>query len=123
LDQPFVGGGSPIATSGTPPAGSKVQVVTGWTAANGGSFIQEWSALFVCDSIDGAQIALYYPHLSINQFRENANWAIENIGTTDLTGMQLDSMFEALAYDDPMTGETVVSYTGFYPNARTQATY
>lgn len=123
LDQPFIGGGSPAANNGIPPAASKVQQVTGWTAANGGTFIQEWSGLFIADSNDGAQIALYYPHLSINQYRGMANWAIENIGTTDLTGMQLDAMFEALAYDDPMTGETVVSYTGFYPNARVQAIY
>lgn len=123
LDQPFVGGGSPAATNGTPPAGAKVQVVTGWTAANGGTFIQEWSGLFIADSIDGAQVALYYPHLSISQFRGDNNWAIENIGTTDLTGMQLDATFEALAYDDQLSGETVVSYTGFYPNARVQNTY
>lgn len=123
LDQPFVGGGSPIGTLATPPAASFVLPVTGWTSRNGATFIQEWSGLFVADTIDGAQMAFYYPHLSINQFRGMANWAIENIGTTDLTGMQMDVLFEALAFDDPEDGETVVSYQAFYPNARVQNTY
>ena len=123
LDQPLIGGGSPSTTNGTPPAGSKVQQILGWVTGNGGTFIQEWSGLFVADTVDGAQAVIYYPHLSISSFRDQAEWAIENIGNSDEHGMTLDSMFEALAYDDPMTGETVVSYTGFYPNARVQSTY
>lgn len=120
LDQPFVGGGSPAATNGTPPAGSKVQVVDGWTSREGGTFIQEWSGLVISDTIDGAQIALYFPHISISQFAEFPNWAIENIGTTDMTGYDLYATFETLAFDDPIDGETICGYHAFYPNARTQ---
>jgi hypothetical protein len=123
LDQPFVGGGSPAATNGTPPAGSKVQKIIGWSAREGGTFIQEWSGLFLADTIDGAQIAIYYPHISINQFRGHNPWTLENAGTTDLGGMELDAMFEALAYDDPLDGETICNYGAFYPSARIQNLY
>lgn len=123
LDQPFVGGGSPAATNGTPPAGSKVQQISGWAMREGGSFIQEWSGLFICDSIDGAQIAVYYPHISPNQFRGHADWTLENVGTTDAHGLQMDCMFEALAFDDPIDGDTIVNYSAMYVTNRTQNTY
>lgn len=116
LDLPFVGGGS-----GTPPlgpgiAGYKVQVIKGWAAREGGTFISEWSGLFLMNTIDNAQIAVYYPHISISQNRDiTAHWAIENVGTTDLGGEELDAMFQALAFDDPLDGETVVGYKAFYP--------
>jgi hypothetical protein len=67
------------------------------------------------DTIDAAQIAVYYPHVSIAQFRDVAAWAIENIGTTDETGYELDCVMNALAFDDPIDGETVVGYKAFFP--------
>ena len=113
LDQPFIGGGSLGLT--VPQAGSKVQKIKGWCAREGGTFISEWTGLFLLDTIDQAQIAVYYPHISIAQNRDvAANWAIENIGTTDLSGHELDAQFTALAYDDPLDGETVVGYKAFY---------
>ncbi len=67
-------------------------------------------------SIDGAVLGAYYPHLSIGQPRDVAgSWAIENIGTTDLGGYELDAQYNALAFDDPLDGETVVSYRMYYP--------
>lgn len=116
LDQPFVGGGSgtvlPAPTS--PPAGSQVQVVGGFAAREGATYITEWSGLFIMDTIDSAQIACYYPHLSILQFKDVGAWAIENVGTTDETGYELDCTMNALAFDDPIDGETIVGYKCFY---------
>ena len=116
LDQPFVGGGSsstlPAPTS--PPAGSKVQTISGWAAREGGTFITEWTALCIMETIDQAQIAFYWPHVAISQFRDVSAWAIENVGTTDLTGYDLDCVMEALAFDDPLDGETVVGYAAYY---------
>ena len=120
LNAPFVGGGQGTTVNtantpqGTPPAGSNVQVISGWAAREGGTFITEWTGLFILDTIDQAQIAFYWPHISINQFREVAAWAIEGVGTTDLTGYELDCVMEALAFDDPLDGETVVGYTAYY---------
>jgi hypothetical protein len=112
----FIGGGN--AATGivpfAPTAGAKVQAIKGFAAREGGSFITEWSGLFCMTCLDGAQIALYYPHLSPNQFKDLASWQIENIGTTDETGYELDCVMEALAYDDPIDGETVVRYAAYY---------
>jgi hypothetical protein len=116
LDQPFVGGGSgltlPAPTS--PPTGSNVQTISGWAVREGATFVTEWSGLFVMDTIDAAQIAIYYPHVSIAQFKDIQAWTIENQGTTDQTGYDLDCMMNALAFDDPLDGETVVGYKAFY---------
>lgn len=116
LDQNFVGGGSGNPTGPVqPPAGSNVQLITGWSAREGGTYITEWSGLFIIDMEDIAQIAIYYPHLSINQFKDIQAWTIENQGTTDQTGYDLDTTMTALAFDDPLDGETVVGYYGFIP--------
>lgn len=117
LSAPIVGGGS--AASGSPnvapTAGAKIQKITGWASREGGTFITEWSGMFVMDTVDQAQILLYYPHLSISQFKDISSWAIANVGTTDETGYDLDTMMEALAFDDPLDGETIVGYKAFYP--------
>jgi hypothetical protein len=119
LDQAFVGGGSSLTQLApgfaTPAAGSNVQVVSGWAAREGGTFITEWSCLLIADTEDGAQLAVYYPHVAPNQFRDIAAWTIENQGTTDQTGYEIDAVFEALAFDDPLDGETVVGYKAYYP--------
>ena len=122
LDQPFAGGGS--SGNVVPQAGSKIQKIKGWTAREGGTYFAEWTALFLLDTIDGAQIAVYYPHVSVGQPKDiAANWAIENIGTTDLGGYELDASYVALAFDDPLDGETVVGYKGFYPRPNQSVGY
>jgi len=121
LSQIFAGGGSSSSVNPgpvVPPAGSKVQQMVGWTAREGGTFIMDWSALFVCDTIDGDQLAVYYPHCSIMQFKDIANLAIPNIGTTDETQYELDASFTALAFDDPLDGETIVGYKVWYPSSQ-----
>jgi hypothetical protein len=118
LDQPFVGGGSGNPTAATAPTNTAfVQAISGWAAREGGTFISEWSGLFIMDTIDAAQIAVYYPHVAISQFRDIAAWTIENQGTTDQTGYEIDAIMEALAFDDPLDGETVVGYKAFYPRS------
>lgn len=116
LDQPLIGGGSGNpAPLGPGAAGAKAQVISGFVAREGGTFISEWSALLLQSTIDQAQLFSYYPHVSILQNRDQAaSWAIENIGTTDLGGGELDAQFTALAFDDPIDGETVVAYHGYY---------
>lgn len=121
LDQPFVGGGSgnPSASlniaTGAGAVGMKVMPIKGFAAREGGTFISEWTCLLLCNTVDGAQLVIYYPHVSISQLRDHAApWTIENAGTTDEGGMQLDAQFNALAFDDPLDGETVVGYKAYY---------
>ncbi len=48
---------------GAPPAGAKLQPVTGFLDREGGSFYQEWSALFVMQGSQGERIFFHYPRL------------------------------------------------------------
>jgi hypothetical protein len=41
----------------------KVQAVTGFVDREGGSFFQEWSALFVMEGGQGERIFFHYPRL------------------------------------------------------------
>jgi hypothetical protein len=49
--------------AGSPTAGMKVQPVLGFVDREGGSFIQEWSALFVMSGEQGDAIFFHYPRL------------------------------------------------------------
>jgi hypothetical protein len=117
LNAPIVGGGN--AVSGTPntgpTAGAKIQKVKGFAAREGTSAITDWTGLFICDTLDIAQLALYYPHLAINQFKDIAPWTLENAGTTDMVGYELQTNMNALAFDDTLDGETIVRYSAWYP--------
>jgi hypothetical protein len=56
LAQPLLGG--------TPAAGASAQVVLAFVDREGGSFFQEWSALFVAEEESGGRVCFYYPRLS-----------------------------------------------------------
>lgn len=58
LAQPLIGG--------APAAGASAQVVEAFVDREGGSFFQEWSALFVVESESGGRVCFYYPRLSPN---------------------------------------------------------
>jgi hypothetical protein len=56
LAQPLLGG--------APAAGASAQVVVAFVDREGGSFFQEWSALFVAEGESGGRMCFYYPRLS-----------------------------------------------------------
>jgi len=116
LTGPFVGGGNAIqgATVYTAPrAGAKVQRVVGFAQREGGTTLTEWSGIFVRDYIDGSQTLLYYPHLSPDSF---GGFDDENLeGASSLQSSGKTASFEALGFDDPIDGETVVRYMAYYP--------
>ncbi len=68
--------------SGTPAAGAAAQVVIAFVDREGGSFFQEWSALFVVEAESGGRVCFYYPRLSPNpgaseagiSLKSNAGW-------------------------------------------------
>lgn len=118
LSKRFVGGGSGLtaATAYTEPqAGSKVQPIIGFAAREGGTFIKEWSAMFLMDTQDLGQFLVYYPHIAPSQFRGMGGWQLEDIGTTDTQGYELDCEMESLAFDDSIDGQTCVRYLAYYP--------
>lgn len=116
LTAPFVGGGNNALGVGpvTPQAGSKVQAITGWVAREGGTYIREWSAIFVLDTVDGSQFLRYYPRVAPDT---NPGMTSKNLqGATSIQQTGLSCAMDALAFDDPLDGETVVSYTAYFPH-------
>jgi hypothetical protein len=56
LAQPLLGG--------APPAGANAQKVVAFVDREGGSFFQDWSALFVAEEESGGRVCFHYPRLS-----------------------------------------------------------
>lgn len=52
--------------AGAPAVGASAQVVVAFVDRDGGSFFQEWSALFVAEQESGGRVCFYYPRLSPN---------------------------------------------------------
>ncbi len=52
--------------AGVPATGASAQVVIAFVDREGGSFFQEWSALFVAEPESGGRVCFYYPRLSPN---------------------------------------------------------
>jgi hypothetical protein len=52
--------------AGAPATGASAQVVAAFVDREGGSFFQEWSALFVAEPESGGRVCFHYPRLSPN---------------------------------------------------------
>jgi hypothetical protein len=109
LAEPLVGG--------VPPAGAKVQAVTGFVDREGGSFYQEWSALFVMEGSQGERIFFHYPRLQTMAGAEEAAVPLSSKQKSGPARIQLKGQFMALPVTDPMDGERVVCYRSFLPAA------
>jgi hypothetical protein len=120
LTSPFVGGGNaPAGTTPTtsPQTGAKVQGILGYVSREGGSAIEEWSAIFVLDTIDASQLLFYYPRLSPDVFTGIPGTNLQN--ATAMQTYDLDGSWDSLAFDDPVDGETVVAYRMYIPHPGT----
>lgn len=119
LAGPFVGGGNNGSGAATtsPQTGAKIQKISGYASREGGTYISEWSALFVLDTIDASQLLFYYPRVAPDVFA-----GIDAVNLQNATAMQteeLNASFDALAFDDPLDGETVVAYRAYFPQPLT----
>jgi len=109
LAQPLLGG--------APAAGASAQQVVAFVDREGGSFFQEWSALFVVQEESGGRVCFYYPRLSAGSSaakstRENFT-AIKN----PLTAVSLRASFLALPVVDTNDGQAAVCYRSYFPAA------
>lgn len=120
LSGPFVGGGSNatlgVTPNTAPSAGAKVQAISGFASRGGGTTITEWSTVLVMDTIDGSQVLLYYPRSSPDVFSGFDANNVTNINS--LQTNELNASFEAMAFDDPLDGETCVRYSAYYPHTQ-----
>jgi hypothetical protein len=111
------------------PAGALAQTVVAFVDREGGSFFQEWSALFVAEEESGGRVCFYYPRLSPNPGSKAPPGASKNIGSAaggflreeflaiakPLSALSLRASFLALPYVDPNDGQTVLCYRSYFP--------
>ena len=102
---------------GTPAAGAKLQAVVGFVDREGGSFFQEWSALFVMQGSQGERIFFHYPRLQPMTGAEEATSPLNAKNQSGSARVLLKAQFLALPVTDPLDGERVVCYRSFLPAA------
>ena len=113
LAQPLLGG--------VPVSGASVQRVVAFVDREGGSFFQEWSALFVMEEENGARICFYYPRLApLKKANAGATEQSEKVsaiagGTSSLGQVGLHASFVALPVTDVNDGEQILCYRSFFP--------
>lgn len=100
--------------SGVPDAGVKLSVVEGFADRNGGSFAQEWSALFVVDGFQGDRLLLHYPRLQPagEVCAENALEVAKGV-----VRWRPVARMRALPVIDAVDGMSVVSFRSYLPAA------
>jgi hypothetical protein len=103
--------------NGAPAAGAKLQAVMGFVDREGGSFYQEWSALFVMEGGQGERIFFHYPRLQAMVNAQETISPLDNKNKSGLTRVLLKGQFMALPVTDPMDGERVVCYRSLLPAA------
>jgi hypothetical protein len=100
---------------GAPAAGLKLQALTGFVDREGGSFFQEWSALFVMEGGQGERIFFHYPRLQPMTGAEESVQPLTAKGQGTLERVALGAQFLAMPVTDPLDGERVVCYRSFLP--------
>jgi hypothetical protein len=98
-----------------PATGAKLQAVTGFVDREGGSFYQEWSALFVMQGSQGERIFFHYPRLQSMVGAEETAIPLNGKNQVGQTRVLLKGQFLALPVTDPLDGEHVVCYRSFLP--------
>jgi hypothetical protein len=103
---------------GAPAAGTKLQAITGFVDREGGSFFQEWSALFVMQGSQGERVIFHYPRLQNTSGAEEAEIPLVPKHSAGPARVNLKAQFMALPITDPLDGERVLCYRSFLPAAR-----
>jgi hypothetical protein len=106
-----------LLPAGAPAAGWKMQAITGFVDREGGSFYQEWSALFVMEGSQGERIFFHYPRLQSMMSAEEASLPLSVKQPSGQARIALKAHFLALPVADPLDGERVVCYRSFLPAA------
>ncbi len=99
--------------AGVPAAAMKVSKVVGFCDREGGSFFQEWSALFVCDGAQGDRVMYHYPRLQAVGGAAEASEAL----AAPLERLRLAGSYRALPMRDANDGEMVVCFRSYLPAA------
>ena len=103
---------------GVPAAGASAQVVAAFVDREGGSFFQEWSALFIAEEESGGRVCFYYPRLSAGSVRNAAGKLLrEEFAAIEkpLAAISLRASFLALPYTDTNDGQSVLCFRSYFP--------
>ncbi|HTB98089.1 MAG TPA: hypothetical protein VK716_13845 [Terracidiphilus sp.] len=100
---------------GAPASGAKIQALTGFVDREGGTFYQEWSALFVAQGSQGERIFFHYPRLQSVTGAEEALSPLDSRHKGGHERVLLKAQFLALPVTDPLDGERVLCYRSFLP--------
>jgi hypothetical protein len=123
LAQPLLGG--------TPQPAWGVQKVIAFVDREGGSFFQEWSALFIAEEDSGGRICFYYPRLSpASSTKATTLTALPQPFEREqaleiakpISALALHAAFLAMPHTDENDGQLAVCYRAYYP-AATAALY
>ncbi|HVJ08780.1 MAG TPA: hypothetical protein VM554_10375 [Acidisarcina sp.] len=99
--------------AGAPSAAMRVQTVAGFMDREGGTFFQEWSALFVMDGEEGERILYNYPRLQAMKGGQESTHPVA--GT--LERICLAAEFRAMPVVDIKDGQPALCYRSFLPAA------
>ncbi len=123
LAQPLLGG--------APAAGAGVQVVIAFVDREGGSFFQEWSALFVAEEDGGGRVCFHYPRLSPTTSLESSITLISAAQpktskifvresqvevAKPIHSLSLHAAFQAMPHQDENDGQIAVCYRSYFPS-------
>jgi hypothetical protein len=95
--------------------GASVQKVIAFVDREGGSFLQQWSGLFVAEEESGGRVCFYYPILSPCTVKPE--WSREKMFEIQkpIGELALQASFAALPTVDGNDGATVLSYRSYFP--------
>jgi hypothetical protein len=96
-------------------AGASVQKVIAFVDREGGSFLQQWSGLFVAEEESGGRVCFFYPILSPCTVKPE--WSREKVFEIQkpIGELALQASFAALPTVDGNDGATVLSYRSYFP--------
>ncbi len=97
--------------AGVPTPSMKVQKVLSFVDREGGSFLHEWSALFVLEGAQGDRLFLHYPRLQACQGARES-WTVL---AADLSVVQPNAYFKALPVTDANDGQEILCYRTYVP--------
>jgi len=97
--------------AGVPVTGMKVQPLLGFVDREGGSFIQEWSALFVMYGEQGDAVFFHYPRLQAMEGPTEIASSLQK----PLDRVMLSAAFRALPVTDTNDGQQVFCFRTYVP--------
>lgn len=101
--------------AGIPASNMRVQPICGFVDREGGSFFQEWSALFVIPGQQGDRILFHYPRLQSMAGSAEGSCTL----VAPLERIALNASYRALPVTDANDGAPVVCFRSYLPGANT----